>query len=123
MPDRVDTQVHGEQPSTLNAPVDRTTADSQALQLPPPDHSVLSSRQLADHPVDTTNSSPHCDSAPQTRSASVIPTTVDALLVAHAVDPAARTRAYGAHNVTSLKPGKQKRLQPAVAASGFDPFK
>jgi hypothetical protein len=48
---------------------------------------------------------------------------LNALLVAHPSEPAGPLRTCGAHIAPKASPKRKKRLQPAVAASGFDPFK
>jgi hypothetical protein len=95
----------------LKPALDRSAADSGRNKLPPLHNPVLPIGQVRDRTI--------------ARSRAPFPTytVVNGALAGHAVDPAERRRACGAHFAPTPSRGSQKRPQPAVAASGFDPFK
>jgi hypothetical protein len=98
-------------PLALAANLDRPGAESERKQLPPRDNPVLSFGEPGNGLVASA------------RAAFTTYSEVDAALVAHAADGLACVRARGAHFEPKASSGTQKRPQPAVAASGFDPFK
>jgi hypothetical protein len=109
--DRVNPTVKQMEPPALLTNLDGAAADSQRKQLPPRHHPVLSFGELGDGLV------------PGTRPASDTYIRANAALVAHAADGRASGRTRGARFVATPSSGTEKRPQPAVAASGFDPFK
>ncbi len=48
MPNRIDTRVQSMQAPCPNPPVDRSFAETESRELPPPHHPMLSPRQLGD---------------------------------------------------------------------------
>jgi hypothetical protein len=115
--------MHQDQPTPLDSKLNSTTRDACPLQLPSPNHSMLPASQLPDHSIDFPGRKRCSGVASLTKSASHIHKAVDALLVGHPDEGLACDRAHGARFGTKASTATQKRPQPAVAASGFDPFK
>jgi hypothetical protein len=94
----------------LQAARDRPSPHSERQQLLSPQNAVLPPRQPLDLPLK--NLSGWLSTY----------TVLNPPLVSHAIDGEARGRTRGAHFVPSCRLKARKRPQPAVAASGFDPF-
>jgi len=114
MADGVDAAVNGMQPRPVQAHLDRPGPDPRGKQLPPRDEPVLSLRQPGNPVINIT------------RPAFAPYYGVNAVFVRHEDDGAVGWRASGARNVpsrsrTNPQRRKKTRLQPADAASGFDP--
>jgi hypothetical protein len=97
--------------------------NSQLSELPPANDTVLTFREISDPLIDPERRNTANARCRVTRSAFDTHTVLNALLVAHAPDGSERVRTRGADFVPIPSTGTKKRLQPAVAASGFDPFK
>jgi hypothetical protein len=124
MSHRICTSVEAAEVPTFQSPLNRSSFNSQQIELPAADDPVLSLRKVSDRVIDPNR---RCVAGPPRRpmrSAFCMHGMANALLVGHTTDAAIRARAYGAYfGPNSPPPGKQKRPQSAVAASGFDPFK
>jgi hypothetical protein len=106
--------------SSLN----RSLPDAQPIELPSPDDAVLPIGEVSNPAVDPTRRVPAVHrSRLSTKSAFGTHTVLNALLVVPCTDGLVRDRTCGARFAPKASTGAQKRPQPAVAASGFDPFK
>ena len=117
MADRVGTRVDRAQQAPLDPPIDFMPAHPQLQQLTACDRPVLPSRKLSHRVIDM----PKSTFARSRRG--------DVDLVGHAPEADRRWRTCGAHKVTKAsratdvwRETTKTRLQPAVAASSFDPF-
>jgi hypothetical protein len=93
------------------------------IELPPTDNAVLVLCKIPDPAINPgrRNASNRC--LDSTRSAFGTNAVLNALLVGHGDDGPGGIHSHGVHFVPKPSRGTQKRPQPAVAASGFDPFK
>ena len=105
-------------------PLDRSLPNSQPLELPPTNDPMLPIGKPSDQAIN-----PH-DRArsihpprSSTRSALGTHAVLNALLVGHVPEADGPVRTHGGRIVSKPSRKQQKRPQPAVAASGFDPFK
>ena len=95
----------------LQSAVYRPIAEADLTQLPPRHHAVLSLGEFCHRLISNARG--------QIATHEVAKCT----LVGHNADGEAWGRARGAQFVPVRRPKARKRLQPAVAASSFDPFK
>jgi len=120
--DRVYAAMEWTQDPPLDPSLDSPSRDPHLRKLPARDNTVLPTGKLSDNQVDRSRWSP-ISRCHRTRSAFPIYMAVNALLVGHAPDPRRTRRTCCAHKVKGVSRQAHKRPQPAVAASGFDPFK
>jgi len=104
-------------------PLDRSPADAQPIELPSADDTVLPLREVCNPAIDSNRSIFAFASGLTRRSAFDTHRVLNALLVSHAAEIAGAVRTRGTQFVSDASRERQKRPQPAVAASGFDPFK
>lgn len=128
MPKCVNALVKPVQYAARNPALDRIAPNPGPIQLPSPDHPMLRFGDLPNRVIDPRRGDLSHSVCPLTRRAFPVSTPGNAPLVDHATDAVDLPCTRGAHRVASppnlpLKPATQKRPQPAVAASGFDPFK
>lgn len=112
--------------TSINTSFDRTALDVVLQKLSPSNEAMLLLGQPLDHSVRafTQASSIPRHASPVKSDAFSVPEPDNASLVKTRSDGARCRRTRGAHSVsTSASHAQQKRPQPAVAASGFDPFK
>jgi hypothetical protein len=113
--DRIDASVNGVQLTSAEAAFDRVQLDADVQELLPPHHSVLLLGQVHNRPINARTVRLDSMSAPLTGDR-----TGNGALVVHGAEDERSRRAGGAPRAKSVQ---QKRPQPAVAASGFDPLK
>jgi hypothetical protein len=111
--------------TALNPSIDGPSPAAGPEQLSPRHNPVLPLRQVRDPAIHPNAALPQ-----RTRTAFFIPQLKKAVLAGHPTDRDPARRTCGAHGFKSLpRPAHEKctraknRPQPAVAASGFDPFK
>ncbi|HET9185104.1 MAG TPA: hypothetical protein VFN82_03080 [Solirubrobacterales bacterium] len=97
--------------------VDLPSAEPQPQELATTDHPVLPRRQPRHRDIRVSNR------PPATRDAFAPNIVVNASLARHGLEAGGSRRTCGARFVPNPSRGKEKGPQPAVAASGFDPFK
>lgn len=94
---------------------------AQLAELPPRDHAVLPLGQLSHRPI--SSHSIHSTVHPRSRSAYSPYCVAFAPLGEHPSEVGEAPCTRGTRFVPSSSTERKKRPQPAVAASGFDPFK
>jgi hypothetical protein len=122
MANRVDALVKTKQAATPTPTVDRSPREPQLLQLPATHHAMLAPRQIGNLAIDV-RANRISGAPPKSRPTFFIYATANVGLVGHSADGAEAGRTFGARFVPRLLRESEKRPQPAVAASGFDPFK
>jgi len=99
------------QPAVPKAFLNGSAPDPKVNQLPPRQNSMLSIGEIGNRPVDIT------------RPAFAPYSVVNAGLVPHSPEADGEVRAPGTRFAPEPCRDDKKKPQPAVAASGFDPFK
>jgi hypothetical protein len=123
MPDGIDATMQQVELAAFDPRVDSPAPDTATQQLPPRNQPVLRGGEIRNQAVDP------CPS--RTRGGFFIPQLNNTPRVGHRADRGQKTRTDGAQiGATPTRPSTarpsqapKKRPQPAVAASGFDPFK
>jgi hypothetical protein len=125
MPNRVDALMKAVQNPPRDSALYGVSPDPGSIQLPASDYAVLPPSHLADRWVYRDSRRTARGAGTETRAKDAFPAHApgNAVFVAHPADGLVRDRTCGARFEPKASTGAQKRPQPAVAASGFDPFK
>jgi hypothetical protein len=126
MADRVNAAMEGVELPAREPPLDGSFPHTARSKLPPRYHSILSTGELRKQRIDSTAilTARVASTALMTKAAFASYARGNAALVRHAAEGDGTKRTCGARFAPKARRSRRKtRLQPAVAASGFDPFK